>query len=73
MYTGDKTQRITLRLNPDQMAYVRQSADMLGVSPSDYVRMVINLCMAGTQQAANTMIKEGQRRANEQTSIDNQL
>lgn len=45
MYTKDKTNRITLRLNDDQFNYVSQSAAELDVSPSDFLRMVINLAM----------------------------
>lgn len=46
MYTQDKTKRITLRLNENQFNFVKSSADILGVSPSDFLRMVINATMA---------------------------
>ena len=61
MYTKDKTNRITLRLTEDQFAFVRGSADRYGVSPSDFLRMVINSVMYTRQE-------EGERRENEQTS-----
>ena len=46
MYTKDKLNRITLRLNDDQFAHVKYNADLLGVSPSEFLRMVINSSMA---------------------------
>ena len=45
MYTQDKSKRITLRLNENQFNFVKSSADILGVSPSDFLRMVINSSM----------------------------
>ena len=45
MYTNDKTHRITLRLNENQFEFVKSQADMLGVSPSEFLRMVINSAM----------------------------
>lgn len=71
MYTKDKSNRITLRLNDAQFDFVRDSAQMLGISPSDFVRMVINMTMYGTQATAESMVKEGQRRENEQANFDN--
>lgn len=48
VYVNDKTNRITLRLNDEQFYFVRGNADQLGVSPSEFLRMVINsaLCTA---------------------------
>lgn len=46
MYTKDKGNRITLRLNDAQFAFVRMNAEMLDTSPSDFLRMVINVTMA---------------------------
>ena len=40
---GDKyTHRVTLRLNDNQFKFLTDVSEMLGVSPSDYVRMTIN-------------------------------
>lgn len=50
MYEKDKTQRVTLRLTTDQYLFVKASADRLGVSPSDFLRMVINSTMFGWQE-----------------------
>ena len=65
MYEKDKSQRVTLRLTMDQFLFVKKSADRLGVSPSDFLRMVINSTMFGYQ--------EGSRRENETMDHDNKL
>ena len=64
MYTKDKNQRITLRLNPDQFAFVQTQAEMLGVSPSDFLRMIVNTTMAVTKKIE----REDNRRENEITN-----
>ena len=46
MYEKDKKTRITLRVTEDQMAFLREQTGVLGISPSDYLRMVINATMA---------------------------
>lgn len=69
MYLNDKTNRITLRLNDNQFAFVKQSAEMLGVSPSEFLRMVINSTMAMSLVSR----EDGDRRENEKTDINNQL
>ena len=73
MYTKDKSNRITLRLNDEQFNFVKFNADTLGVSPSDFLRMVVNAAMTGFK-AANTVIekaedklKEGLGRENDKT------
>ena len=69
MYTKDKLNRITLRLNEEQFKFVKQNADFLGVSPSEFLRMVINATMA-TTKAVNQKIEEGLGRENDKTNID---
>lgn len=69
MYLNDKTNRITLRLNENQFAFVKQSADMLGVSPSEFLRMVINSTMAMSLVSR----EDGDRRENEETDINDKL
>lgn len=64
MYTKDKAQRITLRLNDEQFTFVKTVSDALGVSPSEYLRMMVNLSMVGAKNAE----KEGERRENEQAN-----
>lgn len=79
MYLKDKPCRITLRLSEAQFAHVKNSADMLGVSPSEFLRMVVNLSMATSNKvdeiagAAAESIKKGlaEGRANDKTSVDN--
>lgn len=47
MYTKDKTFHINLRLNAKQFSFVKASAESLGVSLSEFVRIVLNLSIAG--------------------------
>lgn len=70
MYTKDKANRITLRLNNEQFDFVKGNADVLGVSPSEFLRMVVNASMA-TAKTAIKNIGEGLGRANDKTGIDN--
>lgn len=73
MYTNDKKQRITLRLNDEQFFYVKNSADLLSVSPSEYLRMVISLTMKLDKQAAekiNKIMGETAGRENDKTDIN---
>ena len=70
MYIKDKSNRITLRLNDEQFDFVKQNADFLGVSPSEFLRMVINASMA-TAKTSLLKVKEGLGRANDKTDIDN--
>lgn len=55
MYTKDKTNRITLRLNDEQFEFVRSSAEPLGVSPSEFLRMVVNATMASSKAAKSKL------------------
>lgn len=76
MYTNDKTNRITLRLNQAQFEFVKQSAEALDTSPSEFLRMVVNLSMVSSQKGMElaekiTSGKAGTRRENEQTDLDN--
>ena len=66
MYTKDKSQRITLRLNEEQFTFVKTVADALGVSPSEYRLMMVNVSMVGAQSSG----KDGVRRENEQAGGD---
>lgn len=81
MYTKDKSNRITLRLNDQQFEFVKKSADVLGVSPSDFLRMVVNLSMASSQISEEKvndldegevakLLERGLRRENEKTDND---
>ena len=57
MYSKDKVNRITLRLTDAQFEFVKSNADLLGISPSDFLRMVVNATMASTK-AANDRLKQ---------------
>lgn len=67
MYTKDKLNRITLRLNDAQFAHVKWQADVLGVSPSEFLRMVVNASMVATEKAQNK-VEEGFGRENDKTN-----
>lgn len=71
MYTKDKAQRITLRLNDEQFNFVKENADLLGVSPSEFLRMVVNSSMAMSRKL-DEKIKEriGDGRANDKANIN---
>ena len=69
MYTKDKSNRITLRLNDEQFEFVKQNADFIGVSPSEFLRMVVNASMA-TTKAAIPKIEAGLGLANDKTNSD---
>lgn len=78
MYTKDKSTRITLRLNEGQFNFVKAHSDMLGVSPSEFLRMVINATMSTTMSNAVsdyigdlTTDKEVLGRENDKTDSDN--
>ncbi len=86
MYTKDKCNRITLRLNDDQFEFVKSNADVLGVSPSEFLRIVINTTMSTTKTALATLEarmseqvynsismldKEGDGRENDKANSDN--
>lgn len=47
---GDKyTHRVTLRLNDEQYDFLIKVSNILGVSPSDYLRMSVNTGMIATK------------------------
>lgn len=78
MNMKDKTNRITLRLNDEQFSFIKNSADVLGVSPSEFLRMVVNSTMVisdnkskGNKGVFNNVIKGGNGRANDKTNSDN--
>lgn len=78
MYTKDKSNRITLRLNDEQFDFVKATADSLGVSPSAFLRMIVNVALASDKQSREcltedkmiTIAEESIRRENEITDND---
>lgn len=87
MYQGDKVTRITLRLTEKQFAFVKSNADLMGVSPSEFLRMVVNMTMMQTEKfsekldkaqdiaaaAAATALEEGCGRENDKADKYDQL
>lgn len=72
MYEKNKLNRITLRLNPDQFDYVKANADILGVSPSEFLRMVINTSMSMSSKLDVSVNLRGvQGRENDKANINN--
>ncbi len=70
MYTKDKHTRVTLRLTDRQFEYVKAQSEMLGVSPSETIRMLINACIYGTDTITK---KEASSRENDKANINNIL
>lgn len=73
MYTKDKNNRITLRLNDEQFEFVKMNADILGVSPSEFLRILINSTLALSKSASKQLenkLKEGLGRENDKTDSD---
>lgn len=78
IYEKDKNTRITLRVNAEQYAFIREMADTSGISPSDYLRQSINAqmyAMAKFKDILETKLNErgGRDRENEQTDINSKL
>lgn len=70
MYANNKTNRVTLRLTDEQFLFVKENADVLGVSPSEFLRMVINAAIA-SKKGLLKINREGLGRENDKTNIDN--
>lgn len=48
---GDKySHRVTVRLNDDQFKFLIDVSEILGVSPSEYIRMTVNTGMVATKK-----------------------
>lgn len=74
IYENDKRVRITLRLNEEQFAFVKASADVIGVSPSDFLRQVINATMYASKNIdVKAQVKENNCRENEIANINDKL
>ena len=75
MYLKDKNHRITLRLNDNQFEFIRINCDVLGVSPSDYLRMLVNSLMTISQAGQDAVKKTLEERTdagreNDEARID---
>lgn len=74
MYTKDKSNRITLRLNDEQFDFVKAQADILGVSPSEFLRMVVNASLAASKKVTDKLNERlGEGRENDKTDIDDSV
>lgn len=74
MYTKDKAFRITLRLNEEQFSFVKEQADTLGVSPSEFLRMVVNASLATSKKVTEKLNERlGEGRENDKTDIDDSV
>lgn len=71
MYTSDKNHRITLRLTDEQFSFVKDNSDMLDVSPSEFLRMVICSSMAVAKAAKNKIEGGLNGRENDKANLDN--
>ena len=74
MYTKDKSNRITLRLNEVQFGFVKAQADILGVSPSEFLRMVVNASLATSKELEKRKkVEEGNGRENDKAGINDSV
>ena len=73
MYTKDKHNRITLRLNEGQFGFVKAQADILGVSPSEFLRMVVNASLAASKGAEKRLEQEAHGRENDEANINDSV
>jgi uncharacterized protein (DUF1778 family) len=78
MYTKDKSNRITLRLNDEQFEFVKAQADTLGVSPSEFLRMVVNASLATSKKVTEKVTEKlnerlGQGRENDKADINDSV
>lgn len=69
LQTNDKRNRITLRLNDAQFSFIKAASEILGVSPSEFLRMMVNASMVSAKK--DDKFKEVFGRANDKTNIDN--
>ena len=70
MYMRDKQIRITLRLTEKQFDFVKSNADIMGVSPSEFLRIVINATMATQKIKIESINEEVFGRENDKTDSD---
>ena len=74
MYMKDKQTRITLRLSDKQFDFVKSNAEIMGVSPSEFLRIVINATMSTQKiKIENINNEEVLGRENDKTDCDHIL
>lgn len=57
MYTKDKDRQITVRLSEEQYQYLKRTADQLEVTPSKFLRMVVNSTMVASKNGVHMIMK----------------
>lgn len=70
MYMKDKQTRITLRLSEKQFDFVKSNAEIMGVSPSEFLRIVINATMSTQKIKIENINEEVLGRENDKTNCD---
>lgn len=77
---GDKYEkRLTLRLTETQYGYLVKASTLLGVTPSEYLRMTINAAAVSTGKSIDSLLAGeafnmgGTSNENVKTNIDNKL
>lgn len=61
----DYTERMTLRLTADQMQFLTDIGTLLGISPSEYIRMVIQMGMSQQGNQVKEMIEKAEHEKGE--------
>ena len=57
MYTKDKDRQITVRLSQEQYLFLKSSADALEVTPSKFLRMIVNSTMIASRNGVRMVVK----------------
>lgn len=73
MYMKDKQTRITLRLTDKQFDFVKSNAEIMGVSPSEFLRIVISATMSTQKIKIENINEEVLGRENDKTDFNNKL
>lgn len=72
MNMGDKTRTVTVRLTEEQYQFLNKTAKAIEVTPSRFLRMVVNASMAGSALgAAAAAGMEATKLEHRQTDCDN--
>ena len=50
MYLKNKNKTLTIRLSPEQYAYLKGTADSFGVTPSQWIRIIIDTVRSGNNE-----------------------
>ena len=53
MYLKDKEHRVIVRVNDKQFKFLKETSKTLDVSPSEFMRMVVNSAMVSTKMLLN--------------------